>query len=119
MCIKITLKFSLKKKKKFKDWNPFYHYVFPTAYLWSISNTWKTFCQMASCPLKAKGKLIPCRAIQSISFSHLSQSHHAIESEKHINCSNSKSSQGMEIYSVVYLKMAKALKDFSTMAVKG
>lgn len=39
--------------------------------------TWKTFCQIASCPVNASGKLIPWRAIQSISFSHLSQSHQA------------------------------------------
>lgn len=42
--------------------------------------TWKTLCQIASCPVNASGKLTPCRAIQSISFSHLSQSHQANES---------------------------------------
>nr|GMC86446.1 hypothetical protein Iba_chr04dCG11040 [Ipomoea batatas] len=31
---------------------------------------------MASCPVNARGRLIPWRAIQSISFSHLCQSHH-------------------------------------------
>lgn len=35
---------------------------------------------MASCPVNAKGKLIPWRAIQSISFSHLSQFHQTYES---------------------------------------
>lgn len=37
--------------------------------------TLKTFFQMASCPVNAKGKLIPWSAIQSISFSHRLQSH--------------------------------------------
>ena len=42
--------------------------------------TLKTFCQIDSCPVNAKGKLIPWSAIQSISFSHLFQSHHTKES---------------------------------------
>lgn len=38
-----------------------------------------TRLQISSWPVKAKGMLIPCKAIQSISFSHRSQSHQTKE----------------------------------------
>lgn len=38
-----------------------------------------TSCHRASWPVKASGRLIPFSAIQSISLSHLVQSHHTEE----------------------------------------
>lgn len=71
--------------KQYKGLIKLENYAQNTNKSYNIHITLKTFCQMVSWPVNAKGKLTPWRAIQSISFSHLSQSHQTKESVENLN----------------------------------